>query len=168
MTNANTPADVLNWQDEPKKIPDMLNVLSILTYIWCGISAISVCYSFFNAQASYDKIVQMQGKLDEAPAIVKKFMGPDMVEIARKSVENRIPILLLSVVGIALCAYGVTQMRHFKKTGFSLYVIGELLPIATAIIFVSLGSLGGLGILSSFLIPVVFIILYATQLKYLK
>jgi hypothetical protein len=168
MTDTSTQPDLLNWQEEPKKRSDMLNVLTILTFIGSGWFGLSSFYSFFTSQSSYEKLVAMQSKLDDAPAIVKKFMGPEMLEMARKSMENRIPILLLTLVSCGLCLYGAIQMRGLKKTGFSIYVIGEILPIVTAFMFVGLASFGGFGVLFAFLIPIVFIILYATQLKNLK
>ena len=167
MADTSSHPDFLT-QDEPKKLSDMLNVLTILTFVGCGLFTISSIYGFANAQTSYDKMVQMQGKLDDAPALVKKFMGPEMLEMARKSLENRTPILLLTLVAYGLCLYGAIQMRSRKKAGFSIYVVGELLPIATACIFLGMGSFGGFGILSAFLFPILFIILYATQLKHLK
>ena len=166
MAETSSQPDFLT-QDEPKKLPDMLNVLTILTFIGCGLGTISSIYGFVNAQTSYDKMVQVQGKLDDAPALVKKFMGPEMLEMARKSLENRTPILLLTLVAYGLCLYGAIQMRSRKKAGFSIYVVGELLPIAASCIFIGMGTFGGFG-LFAFLIPVVFIILYGTQLKHMK
>jgi tryptophan-rich sensory protein len=90
------------------------------------------------------------------------------MEIVRKTVENRLPIFLLGIVGIGLCIYGALQMRKRKKTGFSVYVLGELLPVVSTVIFIGTGSFGGLTIIGSLLIPVIFIILYSTQLKHLS
>src|SRR5258708_25316115 len=124
MADTSAQPDFLT-QDEPKKLPDMLNVLTILTFIGCGLGTISSIYGFANARTSYDRMVQVQGKLDDAPALVKKFMGPEMLEMARKSLENRTPILLLTLVAYGLCLYGAIQMRSRKKAGFSIYVIEE-------------------------------------------
>ena len=101
------------------------------------------------------------------PDFAKKLMGPEMVEAARKTAENRVPVLLLGLLGCILCIYGAMQMRQFKKSGFTIYIVGELLPAVGAIIFVGFVSLGGFGIIG-YLFYAIFIILYATQLKYLK
>jgi hypothetical protein len=167
MTDTNAKTDLLNWE-EPKKLPDMLNVLTILTFVGSGLFACSALYSFLNAQKSYDNIIKMQDKLDDAPAIVKKFMGPDMIELARKSVENRTPILLLTLIAYGLCTYGAIQMRKLKKTGFSIYVLGELLPLVTGLIFIGTTSVGGFAYIFTVLILAIFIILYATQLKHMS
>jgi hypothetical protein len=168
MTDANQPADLVNWDPKPKKIPEMLNVLSILTFIACGLGIISSCYSFFNAQKSYDTILSTQDKLANAPDIIKKLAGPDMLEIARKTLDNRLPLNLLYLVGYALCIYGVLQMRAMKKAGFPIYLIGEVVPVIAMFIFIGAMSFSGFVLLSALVFPVVFIILYATQLKYLS
>ncbi len=169
MASTTPQANADNWLEEPKKIPDMLNVLSILTFIACGIFALMQIWSFTRARASYEAMVQVQSRIDDMPEMAKKFMGPEMVEIARKSYENRVPILLLAMVGFALCAYGAYLMRQFKKTGFYIYVLGEIvLPFVSGFIFVGLNSFSGLALVFGLLIPVVMIILYATQLKYLR
>ena len=76
--------------------------------------------------------------------------------------------MLLGLVGVALCFYGAMQMRNLKKQGYLIYVVGELLPVITTAIFVGFGSLfGGMAIVLSLLVPVVFIALYTTQRKFL-
>jgi hypothetical protein len=59
-------------------------------------------------------------------------------------------------------------MRKLKKTGFYIYLIGELLPWLTTFIFIGAIAFGGLAIIFGILFTAVFVILYATQLKYLK
>jgi hypothetical protein len=153
--------------EEPKKIPDMLNVLTILTFVGSGIGFCSSIWGFFKAQDSYDKMVEAQSKLDSMPDFAKKFMGPEMLEMTRKALENRTPILILALLSYALCVYGAIQMRQLKKAGFTIYLVGELLPIVAGAIFIGTGLFGGFAIVG-YLIYAVFIILYATQLKYMK
>jgi hypothetical protein len=166
MSGTNIPAQE-TFLEEPKKIPDMLNVLTILTFVGSGVFSLSSIWSFFKAQDSYDKMVEAQSKLDSMPDFAKKFMGPEMVEMTRRALDNRTPILILSLLSYALCIYGAIQMRHFKKSGFTIYLVGELLPIVAGAIFIGMGFGGGFAI-AGYLIYAVFIILYATQLKYLK
>jgi hypothetical protein len=153
--------------EEPKKIPDMLNVLTILTFVGSGIGFISSIWSCVKAQDNYDKMVAAQSNLDSMPDFAKKLMGPEMMEMARKSLENRIPILILSLLSYALCVYGAIQMRQLKKAGFTIYLVGELLPIVAVAIFIGSGTFGVFAIFG-YCIYIIFIILYATQLKYMK
>ena len=166
MTDLNKPATPQNWLEEPKKRPDTLNVITILTFIGSGLAILTQCYSFVTAQSSYDQIVKNQDKLDQMPDFVKRMMGPDPVGMARKTLENRTPMLILAIVAAALCIYGALQMRQLKKIGFPIYVIGELLPIIAYYVFI--GPMGVFTLIFSLLINGAFIIMYATQLKHLS
>jgi hypothetical protein len=162
------PAGAIDWEQDKKKLPDMLNVLTILTFVGCGIGLISSCWGFMHSQTGYDDLLAVQGNLENAPDFAKKLAGPEMLEIARKSLENRLPLLLLGLVGYALCLYGAIQMRALKKQGFSIYVIGEIVPIAASLIFIGTAALMGWAIAFALLFPAIFIILYATQVKYMS
>ena len=168
MADIRQPGSPANWLEEPRKIPSTLNVMTILTFIGCAYLALGQIYSFFTAQKNYEKLVEVQDKLDDMPGFAKKLMGPQMVEMARMAYENRVPILLLTIVGAGLCTYGALAMRRFKKLGFYVYVIGEILPIVTSFLFIGMGAFGVFGVVGTILIPAVFIIIYATQLKYLS
>jgi hypothetical protein len=164
----NQPTNAENLLEEPKKLPSMLNVLTILTFIGSGMGVIGAIVGYFTAAGNYERQLQMQDKMADMPAIVKNMMGPDPVETARKQLENRLPIMLLTLVGSLLCLYGAIQMRKWKKTGFSIYIIGDLVPFLAIFIFIGMGAMSGFAMIFSIVITLVFIILYATQLKYLK
>jgi hypothetical protein len=94
-------------------------------------------------------------------------MGPHPVETARLALENRLPILLITLIGAFLCFYGALYMRKLKKVGFSIYILGDLVPF-TIYIFIGTGSITPVGMIFGVVIILVFAILYATQLKYMK
>ena len=166
MTDVQKTATPENWLQEPKKRPETLNVITILTFVGSGITILSQLYSFFKAQSAYDQIVQNQDKMEQAPEFLKKLMGSDPVGLARKTLENRTPILILGIVAAVLCIYGALQMRQLKKIGFPIYVIGELLPFVVSFIFV--GQMPIFGLVFALLINGAFIIMYATQLKHMS
>jgi hypothetical protein len=168
MNDLQQSTENLDWKGEKKKLPETLNVVSIISLVGCGLGAIFSILGFVGAQSNYDKLVEMQGNLDNAPDFVKKLAGPAAVEMARKSLENRLPILLLSLVACAICLYGVLQMRALKKVGFSIYLIGELLPVPVTFIFLGMAAISGITLAALFIIPIVFISLYASQVKHLK
>ena len=168
MTSTNQPTDLLTFDEDRKKLPDMINVLTILTFVGCGVGLLSSIYAFVNAQKSYDDMVKLQDNLGNAPAFVKTMTGPHMVELAQKSLENRVPILLLSLVGYGLCVYGAVRMRQLKKEGFAVYAVGEVLPIIGSIIFIGFGLSSGFTLFFALAFPALFLILYGTQLKNLS
>ena len=167
MNDSNSTSNVLDFAGgERPTLPSGLNILTILTFIGSGLGLISSVTSYVRAEKSYKDMVDAQDKMSEAPAFVKKMMGPEMVEITRKSMENKLPILLLGLVATALCVYGAIEMRKLKKQGFILWLVGEILPIVAGLIFIGTGMFSGFTMIFM-LFPIVFIILYAVQRKYL-
>lgn len=157
-----------NWLGEHgDKLPSTINVLTILTFIANGLGIIFSFVGFFRAQASYDSTVKAQESLDRAPDWARKLSGPHPVETARAMLDNRLPVLIITLIGCFLCFYGALQMRKLKKTGFSLYILGDIVPFALGI-FIGFDTFTGFGSIIGTGITIVFAILYATQLKYMK
>jgi hypothetical protein len=167
--NIDQAKDLLNLeQKDMGKLPSMLNVLTILTYIGCAFGAIGAVYSYFTIGTSY-KLIEGMGTngLNSDNKAVQSIMSQSM-EMVKKQYDNRLMIMILALVGVALCFYGAMQMRNLKKQGYMLYVIGELIPILSFAIFIGFGSLfGGVAMIFTVLIAAVFIILYTTQRKVL-
>ena len=161
------PVDSLH-EFEKGKLPTSINVLTILTIIGSIFGLLSSVYSFFTAKQSYETMKETidSGKLDDAPKWARGFMSPEMLEVTRKMYENRMPIMVLSLVALALCLYGALEMRKLKKQGYTFWLIGELLPFATTALFIGMASFSGLGLLAV-LFPLIFIILYTVNRKYL-
>ena len=159
--------DFLNEMEE-NKLPSMLNVLTILTIIACSFGILSDVYSFITADSG---VVQMEKAMSDpnfqkAPEFVKGMMTPELLEMKKTMAANKIPIVILNMLGYALCLIGAIQMRGRKKQGYSLWLIGEILPLASSFIFI--GAVLFSGWKMAFLaFPLLFIILYTVQRKHL-
>ena len=165
MSEVNQNNDYLNFPDEGKpKLPVGLNILTILTFIGWALGFFGGLWQFFSAEKSYREMEKMRDKLDELPPMLKKMMGPDAFENARKAMENKVPVLLLTLVGVGLCLYGAIEMRKLKKQGFTIWAIGEFLPIFGMYFFLGSGMFNGFA-LFAYLFPILFLILYAVQKK---
>ncbi len=165
---SNNATDTASPFDEGGKplLPSGINILTILTLIACAIQGVMSVFGFVNAQKNLDQMVESRAKFGEGPGFIRSFFSEDRMVLMQKMVENKIPILILSLVAVALCAYGAMQMRKLKKQGYLLWLIGELLPVATTIIFAGIAAYQSLGVI--FLIfPILFIILYTAHRKYL-
>lgn len=154
--------------EEPRKLPEMLNVLTILTFIGSAIGILTNIYYLAAAQRIYAASMANQEKIESAPAIIRNMQGPDPVGVIQRTFDNRIPIGLLGIVATVLCIVGAAQMRKLKKTGFYIYLIGEVLPIIVTYIFIGTAALTGLRLIFSVLFIAVFLILYTSQVKYLR
>jgi hypothetical protein len=157
-----------NWLGEHgKKLPTTLNVLTILTFIANGFGFVWSFVTFARAHANYDTVVKAQEKLDQAPDWARKLAGPHPVETAQAMLDNRLPILIITLLSTALCFFGALQMRKLKKTGFSLYILGDIVGYATGI-FIGFDTFATIGVAIAIAITILFVILYAAQLKYMK
>lgn len=161
--------NVLNpFEEEKKKLPTMLNVLTILTFIGSAFMLISIPISKF--------FIGFAKKAMEDPATMERMTEKEIAEM-EKGVRvfdlmeaNATPIWIVTILGAALCIYGAVQMRKLKKDGYFIYLVGEILPIIGFAII--LGFSNYFTSTSSYItnlgLPLLFIILYATQLKHLK
>ena len=156
---------------ENKGLPGGLNVLTILTIIWCVITLLLSVWSFSRAKSTYDNkdraLEQMQNP--NMPKWAKSLM-PDpehFDDMVTKSYNNRVPILLTGLIATGLCLVGALQMRKRKKQGYILYVTGELLPFLSAVFFIGTYTLTGIYGIIGIVFALLFILLYTVQRKHL-
>ncbi len=154
-----------NFMNEGKpKLPTGLNVLTILTFVWSAYELFSNVRNFLGGAESLAKLEKAQEQMQSAPAWVKRFAGPEMMEILQRSIENRIPLLIINLIAVSLCVFGAIEMRKLKKQGYWLWLIGEIFPYVGAVIFI--GGAFFNSIIAFFVVfPIIFIILYTTQRK---
>ena len=169
MADLNQPSDILMPPTEKAKIPSGINVLTILTFIGCAVGLLGSIYNFTSSKTSLDKMEAAINSPDyeNMPALAKKFMNPEALEVARKTYENRVPMTVIGIVCIGLCFYGALQMRQLKKQGYLLYLIGEILPVICYGIFIGMAALTGFGGIIMIVFTALFVILYTAQRKYL-
>lgn len=159
--------DLLAPEQEPAKLNTGLNVLTILTFIGSAYELYNTISSFLKGRAALEEFEKNQEKMAEAPSWAKKFASPEVHELLQKSIENKLPLFILGLVAVALCVYGAVEMRKLKKQGYLLWLIGELLPFISLIVFT--GTIFFKTFLVYFsVIPVIFILLYTFQRKNLR
>ena len=167
MSQEINPNDSLNDFDK-SKLPSSINVLTILTIVWSCISVLLAIWGFISAKSSYEKTKDAldSGKLDNLPGWMKGMVNADTLEMQRKMMENKLPVLIITLVALALCIYGAMEMRKLKKQGYLYWLIGELLPVIGTIAFIGTMPFKGFGLIG-LAFPAVFIILYTVNRKYL-
>ena len=165
MTTIQQSTEPINWEVD-KKIPQTINVLTILTLIASGLEVLYTIWGMFKGGPTEAELQNIQDKYDKSPDLVKSMMGPNAVEMARRTAENRVSLLILGLVAVGLCIYGALQMRKLKKQGFYIYLIGELVvPLIAMCVIIGLSYYTTFTLTISLIVPVLFIILYAAQLK---
>jgi hypothetical protein len=165
MSETTVTPDALDFMEE-QKIPSGINTLTILTFIGCALMLIFSLVTPFIMNYSkqmMDRAVSMQDNLTDKQL--------DDIQKAKTAFEitqqNMVPIMIIGIIGIALCFVGALWMRKLRKDGYWLYVAGEILPLIAGIIFLGKYEFINWGSYFGALLPIVFIILYTVQRKYL-
>ena len=143
-----------------------LKTLTVLTFIGCGLGYLGSCWNFFKADKSVADFETAMNNPD-LPDFAKKMMTPEALENLRLMAANKLPIFLLTLVGVTLCLVGALQMRKLKAQGYYLWLLGEVLPLIGTAIFIGAGALfSGFNVVGP-IIVLLFIVLYTLQRKYL-
>ncbi len=156
----------------PKR-PQFLSVLCILTWTMCGLSLIMSLYGLVakpSAEVQKQQIEQIREINPEAA---------DKMEASINASSQGLGTAL-NLLAVVLSGFGAYMMWNLKKTGFYLYIAGELIPY----IGMATGGAAALGALSSLgkgaeaagaiviglllIIDIVFIVLYGLNLKHMN
>lgn len=167
MNTTDSSTDVLNFAEENNsKLPQGLNILTILTFIGCGIGIIGTIATPFIIKFSkgmMDKAASMSSELtDKQLAEIER--GRQMIELTQ---QNIVPLTIVGLLGVLACLLGALWMRKRKKDGYWLYVAGEILPLIGSLIFLGTAAYADWKSYFGLIIPVVFIVLYTVQKKHL-
>jgi len=156
-------------QQTRRELPGMLNVLTILTFIGCGIAYLSTFYSYItgnNPDKQIEELNEAREKVGDSGFGAK--MIDSSLDMVQKSYENRYLLLISGLIFTTLCLIGALQMRKLKRPGYYYYLIGELAPIVLMAGLFGSSIFGAIMLIFGSLIAIVFVVLYSTQLKYLE
>ena len=158
---------------EGPKRPTFLTVLCILTYVGVGIGLIMSVVAWWGlhaAQAMMDASVSMaEGMADASGQDLSSMPGmEEAMASANAAVKWANVTLITSLIGNLLCLFGALQMWKLKKTGFFIYVVGELAPVIVSAILIGGSAFGGMSLVMGAVFPVLFVILYGLNLKHLS
>lgn len=153
---------------EPKKRSDFLRVLCILSFTMCAVGIVSGFFNLYQTQPEVmQKTIEQIKQVDEAMA--------DQMENQMIAMENNAFMKIypyLNFVFILLSFVGVFMMWNFKRMGFYIYAIAELLPYSN-FIFMDKdmmkvpGMPGGAmtaGLVAMIALDVLFVVLYSRNL----
>ena len=164
-TNFTTGSENLS-EFQTQALPRGLNVLTILTFIGSALGVIFTLATPWLMKFSLNMI----NKASETGTDLTPKQIADM-EDSKKVIlltqTNMVPLLIIGLIGIVLCFIGALMMRKLKKDGFWIYVAGQVLPIIGSFALLGMAQFTGFSSYLMFLIPIVFIVLYSMQRKYL-
>jgi hypothetical protein len=152
--------------------PQMLSVLCILTWICCGLMLISTVLSVAFKQSPEEQYEAIEKMREASPEMAEQMEAA----YAAQAESNQTVGLALNMVALGLSAFGAYMMWQLKKTGFYVYLAGEILPyfgFLTGGSEMMLASMGGTGMMTMVIggmifLDLLFIILYAVNLKHMR
>ena len=158
----------------PKKRPDFLTVICILTFIGSGFGIINNVTNYLNAdvltEIGKQAIDQNREKVDsessgEGKKLADQMMSGASAMMDKKKLKQN---YLLTVLSNIMTLAGALLMFRLRKSGYWLYVAGIVVLVATPLVIFGTGNLLSMSITMLFaVIGILFIILYSLQLKHL-
>jgi hypothetical protein len=145
-----------------------LNIICILTFIGCAFSIASGIYSYQTGEKKLIEIQQQKEMLEskEAPAFSIEMLD-EAEGLIQKSIANKTLFLWLNIVCSIICAIGAFLMFRLKKIGFFIYAVPEIIAPSIVLLILGMGT-GAMGMFMSFgtfVFPIIFISMYASQLN---
>lgn len=152
--------------------PTLLTVICIISFImgaWGIISGIqSITTDQTQAmQEARQKMEEAKAQLgDQADGMAGRMMDSAM-EITEKTAANAKPMGISGIVIALLSLFGVWQMWNLKKNGFWMYLLATIAGLVVPLVYLggSMMAIASVGFVGFF--SLVFIILYAVNLKYM-
>lgn len=147
-----------NVAETAKKRPGFLKVLCILSFIGIGFAVIGGIYNLMTIQATIDTLRMASGLL-----------GGDLGSSIDAFIQWGTTVYIINIVAALVCLIGVIMMWNLKKSGFYIYLIGEIAPaIASFALIGGFGPFGTMAMVAGLIFPIAFIIMYALNLKHMS
>ena len=140
-----------NYQDRSQrtnKRPELLSVICILTFIGSGLAAFSNLIISLN----YDSLIEIVQSEELT------FPGVDLI------LSLKVEFFVICFIFYSVSLFGAIQMWKLKKIGFHIYTVAQIVLLIIPSIYSPSLEFPFLGLL----ITVLFIVLYAKNLKYMS
>ena len=164
------------YAEAPATRPTLLTIICILSFlfgiwgVWGGVQSAFTDKpqrDLETTKAELEKTLASPDVQGPGAEMVAK-MGEQAIAMGEKSVENAKPIGYSSIVLSILSLLGVWWMWNLQKKGFWLYTLATVVSLITPFIFLGGGMMTLLGVGFLAVISIIFIILYAVNLKHMR
>ena len=164
------------YAEAPATRPTLLTIICILSFlfgiwgVWGGVQSAFTDKpqrDLETTKAELEKTLASPEVQGPGAEMVAK-MGEQAIAMGEKSVENAKPIGYSSIVLSILSLLGVWWMWNLQKKGFWLYTLATVVSLITPFIFLGGGMMTLLGVGFLAVISIIFIILYAVNLKHMR
>jgi hypothetical protein len=162
----------METKNSSKARPVFLTVVCIISYVLLGLNILNgLTGAIFGRLTStfepvLKRIIERDVDLGEVPLGVRSLVE-DSFDVAYKAMEHATAISLLNLLLAVIALFGVIMMWQLKKTGFYLYTGAKIFILIIPIIFLGINFITFIALTSSGLFALVFIILFAVNLKHM-
>ena len=153
--------------------PTLLTILCILSFIfgaWGLFDSFRTAFTDSPKEHLETTKAEMESQLSQVQGpgseMAQKLME-QAIAIAEKEVENAKPIGMSGLVLSALSLVGVWMMWNLRKTGFWLYLLATIGGLMVPFFFLGAYMVTFLGVGFMALVAIIFIVLYAVNLKHM-
>ena len=153
-------------ETQPKQRPALLTALCILTFIGSGFNVFNnILGMIMSPIKNFIDPSFFEMILDEVDDDFARRFVEQALEIAQKALEHAFEISLTNFLLYGASLTGAILMFQMKKAGFYLYSVAQVLLLFVAPVFVGFNLFVNMGILFSSFFTILFIALYAINLK---
>lgn len=159
-------------QNSPVR-PTFLLVICILTFIGSGWSVLSNLFSIFtsgmmDSSLQMEQYSNMMGNIEGSgsSSFLTGFLNSSM-EVLQATAAHAREIAVMQLVLSVISLLGAIMMFQLRRFGFYLYTAAQILALFVLPYFAGFSTLVVIGMLWSAFISLIFIILYAVNLRYM-
>lgn len=161
------------FEEKQIRRPNFLMVICILTFIGSGWSVLSGLFSLFTAGAMnssfhmehYSSMMNELGS-EDMPVFFNSMLTSSM-ETLRVRMEHARELTVISLVLSVISLLGAILMFQLKRLGFYFYTAAQILALFPLAYFAGFTFAVVLGIFFSGIVSLIFIVLYALNLRYM-
>ena len=152
--------------------PTLLTVVCVIAFImgawgvFSGVKQITQDSAVVLAKAQADMEQARADLGDNADGMAGRILESAM-EITEKAAANAVPIGIAGIILALISLFGVWQMWNMKKSGFWLYVVAAIGGLIVPLVFLGGSMLALFSVGFGGFVSLIFIILFAVNLKYM-
>lgn len=159
-----------SFDEEQKKRPRFLTILCILSFISIGAILFSTLLGFIKGPLTKEELDQTFSSMNSLTSVFND--SNQMQDLLEKTYERQRIVnskfylnALLQLIVYAVGLFGVLKMWKMKKIGFHLYIIYSLGALSFIYAIVPINLVLKEEIIQSALLSLLFVIMYARNLK---
>ena len=155
-----------------KTRPTFLTVICILTFIGSGLSLLSNGISLVNGKLTEeqleDRIYEISKTYDKDGPEFQKVITKKSIELQQLNNENFYAITSTNFFVALLALVGAFMMFKLDRRGFGIYILAQIIPIVVSFIYFGNNIVSTITSVILIFISLIFIIMYAVNLKHMK